>query len=296
VTEADADAQPEARKPTFESRPKSKPIEEPEPEPEPEEAVPEGSIRCAVCGTANEPTRNFCRRCGKPLVAAVVPVVKPMPWYRRLFGSPPKTRLKAGERPGGLGDGGQPRPSLLGRLVPLLLIAVVAFGVTSLAIMPDARAAIADFVTDLRLRFMPQFEDVHPVGAQGAGIEGNRGRLAVDNNTNTFWLAETGSADPTLTVDIGATINLGALVVHSGSSTESDFTAHRRPKTLELSFPGTDHAAIEVVLADDAEPQPIALDVREIDSVVITVIDWFEAGAGGDRLLAIREIEFKERR
>ena len=293
------DDQPESRKPTLEPRPKSRPIVAPEPEPESEieEIVGPGEIRCAVCGTINDATRNFCRRCGKPLVAvAAIPVAKGPPWYRRIFRPRQPARLQAGERPTRLGDGGQPKRSLVGRLVPLLVIAVIAFGVTSILIMPNARDALGDLVTDLRLRFMPQIEDVHPIRAQGAGEGRNDGRLAVDNNTATFWLARSGTTEPAVTVEIGSTINLGGLVVHSGSTTESDFTAHRRPKTLELTFPGTDRPAVEVSLDDVAEPQPVALDVRDIDTVVIRVVSWFEAGAGGDQLVAIREIEFKERR
>jgi hypothetical protein len=181
-------------------------------------------------------------------------------------------------------------------MVSLIVVAVFAFGLTSFLIIPDLRNAAGDFITDLRLRFLPQFEDVHPVRAQAPGAGQNNGRLAVDNNTNTFWLAETGAGDPALTVEIGSTINLGGLVVHSGSTTESDFTGHRRPKTLELSFPGTEQPDVELPLADTSDPQSIALDVRQIDTVVIRVTEWFESGAGGDDLIAIREIEFKERR
>ena len=132
--------------------------------------------------------------------------------------------------------------------------------------------------------------------ATGQAVGSNVAKLAIDDNTATFWLSDPAAGDPTLTVDIGAKINLGALVIHSGSSTESDFTRHRRPKTIELTFPGTDRPAVDLVLKDTSDPQPLSVDVRDVRTVVIRVVDSFESGAGGDKLLAIREIEFKERR
>jgi hypothetical protein len=40
----------------------------------------------------------------------------------------------------------------------------------------------------------------------------------------------------------------------------------------------------------------VAIDVRGVKTVVFRVVDWFEAAAGGDKLVAIREIELKQRR
>jgi hypothetical protein len=218
-----------------------------------------------------------------------------VPWYRRIFARPAPTNV-AGDRPKGLGQAGQPRPGLLRRAIPFLLIAVLAFGVTSVLVVPDVRNFLGGVVTDLRLRFLPEISDIHPVNVKGAGVGSNTGKLAIDNNTKTFWLADPASGDPTVTAVLDSTINLGGLVVHSGSSSATDFTSHRRPKTLELTFPGTNQPPVQVTLKDIAEPQPLAVDVRGIKTVVFRVVDWFEAAAGGDKLVAIREIELKQRR
>jgi ribosomal protein L40E len=282
--------QPEARKPTL-AIPKARP--EPEDEkPIAIEARP-GDVICPVCSTPNDPARTFCRRCGHVFAAPVV-IQKPPPWWRRIFQRKRRVAL-AGERPKRVGEAGQPRPSVLRRIAPLLVVAIIAFGATSLVI-PGTRAAIGGVVTDLKLRFLPEIADVHPVGATGEGVGSNTAKLAIDDNTATFWLADPAAGDPALTVDIGSKINLGGLVVHSGSSTQSDFPKHRRPKTIELTFPGTDRPAVDQVLADTSDPQPVSLDVRGVETVVIRVVDWFESGAGGDQFVAIREIEFKERR
>ncbi|MEO5941499.1 MAG: zinc ribbon domain-containing protein [Candidatus Limnocylindrales bacterium] len=289
----DEDDQPESRKPTVNLPSHPRPMPEPPPPPEPLEAAP-GDIICRSCGTPNAPTRTFCRKCGKPL-AAEAPAPLPVPWYRRLFARQPGTN-QAGERPKRLGEAGQPRSGPIRRVLPFVLILLIAFGATSVLISPGVRDFLGSFVTDLRLRLLPEISDVHPVSAQGAGVGANTGKLALDNNTATFWLANPASGDPTVTAGLEQTINLGGLVFHSGSTAEAAFTSHRRPKTVELTFPGTDRPPVQVVLKDVADPQPVAVDVRGVKTVVFRIVDWFESAAGGDKLVALREIELKERR
>jgi hypothetical protein len=285
--------QPAARQPTLAVPPRPRPRPEEDATAAAIEARP-GDVICPVCSTPNDPARTFCRRCGHVFAAPVIAPKAP-PWWRRIFQRKRTTAL-AGQRPKRLGEAGQPRPGVVRRIVPVLAVAAIAFGATSLLVMPGARAFIGDTVTDLRLRFLPKIVDVIPVGASGQSVGANLAKLAIDDNTATFWLTDPATGAPTLTVDLGSTINLGGLVVHSGSSTESDFIKHRRPKSIELTFPGTDRPAVDLELKDTADPQPLSVDVRGVEIVVIRVVDWFESGTGGDKLLAIREIEFKERR
>jgi hypothetical protein len=85
------------------------------------------------------------------------------------------------------------------------------------------------------------------------------------------------------------------LVLHIGSSTEADYNDFRRPKVLELSFPGTDQEPLEVTLTDTSKDQGVAVDPRDVTStIVVTVKEWFES-TGGDERIALREIEFKKR-
>jgi hypothetical protein len=185
---------------------------------------------------------------------------------------------------------------VIGQLVPIVLVGVLAFALTSVLVIPGVRNSIAGFATDLRLRFLPEIVDVHPVAVRGAGVGRNTAMLAIDDNTATFWLADPKAGAPTVTAEFAAPINLGGIVVHSGSTTDSDFIRHRRPKTIELSFPGTDRPPVDLVLADTADPQALAVDVRDVRTTAIRIVDWFESAAGGDALLAVREIELKERR
>lgn len=195
-----------------------------------------------------------------------------------------------------MGEAGQPRPSPLGQIAPLLIIAVAAGAVVGYLFVPPLHQRVDGLVADLRLTYLPEISDLHPPEASGAGVDGHTGDLAVDDNTATYWLANPSAGTPTLLVELGGPTNLGGLIFHSGSATDSSFTKHRRPQTVELSFPGTDVPAIELNLEDQSEPQATTLDVRDVDSVEIRIVAWFAAGEGGDQLVALREVEFKERR
>jgi len=195
-----------------------------------------------------------------------------------------------------MGEAGQPRRSVLRQLVPLAVVAVVAGAGVGYLFVPNLHQRVDSIVADLRLSFLPQIVDLHPPKASGNGVSGRTGNLAVDDNTATFWLADPTAGPPTLTVELGQPTNLAGLIFHSGSATDSTFTQHRRPKTLALTFPGSAQGASELDLKDQSEPQAISLDVRDVSTVVIRITDWFESGEGGDRFVALREIEFKARR
>jgi uncharacterized OB-fold protein len=49
--------------------------------------MPEGEVVppriCPNCGTANNPTRRFCMKCGTSLVEAPTPPPTKGPWWRR---------------------------------------------------------------------------------------------------------------------------------------------------------------------------------------------------------------------
>ncbi len=250
------------------------------------------AVVCPVCSFPNDAARKLCGRCGASLTVTAAAVVT-LPWYRTIFRRN-RSATAAGDRPGGLGREGQQGPSLVGRVIPLVIVAVFAFGLTSLAVIPGVRGAIGDVVTDLRLRFLPTIQDVHPSSADGAGVDGHPASLAVDTTTGTYWLAEPEGAS--MTARLPDETNLGGLVISSGSVGPDGVEGYRRPEVLELSFPNTDEPAVQVTLADTAEAQPLVLDVRGIDEVVVSVLRSFDGLPGAQPYVAIREIEFKERR
>jgi nitrogen fixation protein len=119
--------------------------------------------------------------------------------------------------------------------------------------------------------------------------------MASNNIRTDFWLAaaDQDGGTPTITLRFEEAFYLGAILVHNGWSDEDDFTDHQRPKTLELSFPETDIAPIRVELADESAEQSFYIDAKDVDRIVVKVLDTYAAGA--DDVVGLREIEFKKK-
>ncbi|HUG48103.1 MAG TPA: hypothetical protein VMP67_06785 [Candidatus Limnocylindria bacterium] len=215
------------------------------------------------------------------------------PWYRRLFRR--ERALAAGERPRNMGERRGSPLGLLKPLFALLLLAIPVAAVVGYAALPDVRSRVDEVVADLRLSFLPNIDPVHPIRAEGPGPNDHPAAHATDDNTLTYWLTDPAGGGP-LRVTFSEPFNLGGLVFHSGSATDSDFLLHRRPRTVELRFPGTEHDPRSIELGDDSEAQSRAFDVRDVRVIEVRVIDSYPAGPGGDNRIALREIEFKARR
>jgi hypothetical protein len=252
--------------------------------------VKPGELVCSNCGTGNDPTRRFCRRCGTSLVSAVV--ARKPPWYRRLFGR--ERAVAAGERPGRMGRSGRPLGSSLIRVVAIVLaIAVVAGPILGYMALPEIRTRVDSFIEELRFTFLTSIEDVHPI-AHGEGVDERTADLAVDNNTATFWLSEVGESR--LTVHFEEATDLAALVFHVGGSPEADFTEYQRPRTIEVQFPDTSIPPAQFQLKDQYAGQSYFIDARGVENMDVLVVATFGPRTGGGQEIALREIEFKARR
>jgi hypothetical protein len=155
------------------------------------------------------------------------------------------------------------------------------------------RDAIGGLITDARLTLTPKFGDIHPTKVTGATGDVTA-PLAIDNNTADVWFADASKDRVTVRADVGDPFNLAGFVIHSGATTDADFDKQARPKTIEVTFPGTKQEAKRITLEDTSKGQIIGLDVRGITSLVITIIDTYPS-TGSDTRIAIREIEIKER-
>jgi hypothetical protein len=291
-------AQPEARKPAAEIKRRSvqaPPRQAGEPEYKP------GDLICGKCGAGNDQTRRFCRKCGTNLVDAVV--VAPPSWFRRTFRRNDKA-LMAGERPKWMGDadrrGGMTatlnRFFRLRRLVLGLLIAGAAIGVLSYAFVPGLKGTIDHGIDNVRRTIMPSYGPIapHDYTASEPPVEGHPEQLAFDAGSNTYWAA-TSSPTLALTVTFDHPFDLGAILLSTAPVlTRTDFD---RPKTVELSFPGTDNKSVTLTLADtDQQIQNGGLDARGVTQVVLTFKDYYAAAAGGQNVLAMTDIQFQYRR
>ncbi len=194
-----------------------------------------------------------------------------------------------------MGEAGQPRPGIIKRLTPVVVVAIIAFGITSMIIVPTVRDGLLDAITDLRMRFLPELAPILAIDADGDGESEHPASAAADDNTLSYWLVDPGTDEASVTVEFDRPFNLGALVFHLGSSTEAEYNDFRRPKVFELTFPGTESEPLTVTVTDVSKDQGIAVDPRDVEStIVVTVKEWFES-TGGDKRLALREIEFQER-
>jgi hypothetical protein len=253
--------------------------------------VKPGDLVCTRCGTGNDPVRRFCRRCGNSLATAVV--AQRPPWWRRLFKR--QRSYAAGERPREMGRAGEPRGSILKPLLVIVLLLAVAGAAVGYVAVPNIRQRVDSAIADLRQIVMPTLEDVHPIRREGEGTTDHPAAAAADDNTLTFWLAEPSTDPPLLTVTFEEPFDLGALVFHTGSSTESDFTLHRRPRSVQLTFPGTSANPLAIDLANESIDQRHPADAPGVQVIEIRILDTYPS-AGGDQLTALREIEFKARR
>jgi hypothetical protein len=293
-------AQPDARKPTAEIK-RRVVVAPPPPAGEPE--YKPGDLICGNCSAGNDPARRFCRKCGTNLVDAVI--VAPPPWYRRIFRRRDRA-LMAGERPTWMGDQDRRRGGFTGtlnrffrlrRLVMGLLIAAAAIGVLSYAFLPDVKGKVDQGIDQVRRTVMPSYGPIAPHDYTGSvpPIEGHPEKLAFDAGSNTYWAA-TSSSTLALTVTFDHAFDLGALLMNTAPvETRTQFD---RPKTIELSFPGTTISPIVLNDVADSDKQISigGLNAKGVTVVVLTFKEYHQAVAGAQNVLAMTDIQFQERR
>jgi hypothetical protein len=289
-------AEPASRKPEKGSAtpaPKAKPPTEPRPE-----TIKPGDRVCPSCGSGNEPTRKFCRRCGHSLLEAVVqPEPEPvrLPWYRRLFGRrKPQEVYEAGARPASMSRGTRPRRRLGGfaNLRTTVLGVMVIFGLGAYAsylYVPDINNMTDDVIRMVRGRFSAP-APVVPVSVRGPAAQGHDTGQAVDSdNSATYWLSPSRStADPRIDVRFQDAVDLRRIEIMGGAPGD-DYSVYGRPRTIALRVPGKSQ---ELTLTDTPDVQPFEIDLSVPDGepLRIVVLDRF-AGRGSNGV-AIRNLVF----
>jgi len=306
---AAADESPPARKPTaVADEPRSRKPEKGSATPTPKakppaapkaETIKPGDLVCPNCGSGNEVTRKFCRRCGTSLLEAVVqPESEPprVPWYRRLFGrGKPAEVYEAGERPASMSKGSGSRPRRRMSFVNLrttVLGVMVIFGLGAYAsylYVPDITNVTDDVIRMVRGRFTAPTPAV-PVSVRGPAAQGHNAGQAVDSdNSATYWLSPArSSADPRIDVLFQDAVDLRRVEIMSGAPGD-DYSAFARPRTIALRVPGDSQ---ELTLTDTPEVQPFDIDLRvpEGQALRVVVLDRFD-GRDNDGV-AIRNLVF----
>jgi hypothetical protein len=295
-----ADAQPASRQPTAAVQPRPKPTTTVE-----QRVAQPGDRICGSCGEPNDPTRKFCRRCGASLVEARIVADKPLPWWKRIFRSGPKKpkQYAAGERiaPMAAGSAASPGEGASGlfrkglklkNLVGVGLGLIVAVGVFGYIGIPSFQGyvnqaisgGIPGIVDNIRKVVDPSLVIERPTSITASSeVKNHPASLLFDAATNTDWQGT--DKAPTITATFKQKVDLGAVILHIGSS--KGFVDTRRPAELTFTFP--DGSSKKVTLKDVPDPQTFDLSASNVDSVVITV-----TGTNGPESapVSISEIEF----
>jgi len=200
-------------------------------------------------------------------------VARKPPWYRRLFRRNQRA-YAAGERPGAMGETGQPRRSVV-KPVALVLVLVLVVGL------------IAGYLFDGGFRRTVD----GLIGSLGNMVDTttHQANLAFDGDIATYWLADPSGGTPTANVPLTDTVNLLKVLVHSGAGVGPEFERYARPKTIEFEFPSL--PPVRRVLADDPAAQEFDLKVPAVGTYVFRIIDFYPARDPNQKLVALREIE-----
>jgi hypothetical protein len=255
-----------------------------------------GDLICGDCGEGNSVTRKFCSRCGGSLAEAVK--VK-TPWWRKLLPRRGAKVRKSGDRPK---RGGRAGKSKLGLAVSstfkiarrVVAIALVIGGIAYGMFAPfrgwvnqrgvEAKATVEGI-------FFPTYAPVSAAEAPtaSAALPDHEANKAVDGESDSFWAAPVGPAEPNMVVKFDREILLAKIIIHNGDG--GDFKATHRAQKLHLVY--STGKTTDVNVQDRPDPQTFELENGEgVTSVEIHVVSTFKSVTGNT--LAISEVEFFE--
>jgi hypothetical protein len=217
-----------------------------------------------------------------------------VPWWRRLFRRRGAKVVAAHRRPGQRTDSGFSLKQVLRRIyrtvrlvgAVVLLVAGIAYGA-----YPPFRNYVNGEVAAVKGKVSSKVNQVFvPVHAAkivaNAQDPGHPATAAADEALNTYWLAPTTGANPTLTLTFAHPVTLERMIVHSGAS--DAYTAHGRPQLLLLVFSNQESDTIS--LQDSAKQQTVNIThAALVSSVQIQVAETYAGGNPSD--VAVAEVE-----
>jgi hypothetical protein len=257
-----------------------------------------GDIICANCHTPNEPSRHFCRACGKPLVAAA-PVAK-VPWWRRLFERKPAAAPVAGTRPEGQRETRRSSGAFgatLRNIVALVFTVLVTFGLAGYIAVPSVHSLIDTGIRDFMRNFSSPVR-VFPTGAGGDQIADHGPELTQDGSHNQYWAGLTSGTLPKLQFTFNKPTDIVLVIITPGA--EDALNDFARPKELVFTFSdGTvlETPLVEASLVDDPSGrgpkilanQQFSTSARDVTNVTVEVRSVYR---GTRPAVAIAEIQF----
>lgn len=277
-----------------------------------------GDLICGACGTPNDPSRNFCSRCGTSLKEAQVVKV---PWWRRIFhrrdrsvpiddtASAAATRPEAARAP-------QPRvKNFLAKLVIFALFGAVIAGFA----VPSLRSMAIGWYESVRDVLFPAYDEVEPMSASasshigrcddaGKGIDLEKDHCAFDAFdavTDTFWAegAPDTGLHQMLTADFQQAFDLAKIRIVVGSKDE--FNTFARPNELRVTVRNKANKQIKFVadgrkvwsmrweLEDTPATQEVSLTAHNVSHVTFEILR-VRRGSQSDQRTSIQNIWFLE--
>jgi hypothetical protein len=255
-----------------------------------------GDLVCGACGEGNPPVRKFCSRCGESLIEAEV--VK-RPWWKKLL----RTRgPKVVQTANGKDSKGKNltvqrfdlrhsvRKGL--RRARFVVGMLVIIGGIGYAAIPSLRSAVDSRFDTTKGKVLtlvhPTYVPVHALKVTAdMAVAGHPGRLAVDEFTNTYWLAPwNGTKQPTLTLTFAHKVTLKEMIFYSG--VDANYLAFGRPAVLHLVF--SNGASDTLTPADTDKPQTLPIKgATSITSVEFQILSIYQGNSGSN--VAVTEIE-----
>lgn len=250
-----------------------------------------GDLICGQCGSGNVPTRNFCNVCGHSLQDAIT---QKQPWWKRWLPSKgPKVR-EHGSRPRRTSRAAKIRQGIGKTFRWGLAIAVLLFGCLY-AFSQPFRSNVNTQVVQAKDTVAGIFlEDWVPVRqssiSAGRELPDHPAKLAMDNNTATFWAAQTDSKTAALTIQFDHVTDLRRMIVRSGDPQK--YLASQRPQRLTLVFDtGKTH---DITLTDKPDEQQHSIKNGDgVKQVQVLIAGVYPSADSTDTVIS--EIELFEK-
>ncbi len=302
--------QPQATVPT-EEKAVAKPVVK---RPKPPKPKP-GDLICGACGLSNDPTRNFCSRCGTSLKEAKSVRA---PWWRRVFhrrgrSLPVDDTTGSTARPKAARA---PRPRVKNFLAKFVMLALFGAVIAGFAV-PSLRSTAIGWYESARGVLFPQFDEVHPMSASasskvgkcddgGNGLNFEKDHCpfdAFDGVTDSFW-AESASdvgLHQTLTANFQNPFDLAKIRIVIG--TKEDFNTFARPSELRVTLwnkfdkpikfesSGEKVWSLRWELDDTSDVQEVSLAAQDVSRATFEILH-VKRGSQLDQQTSIQNIWF----
>jgi hypothetical protein len=283
-----------------------------------ERAARTGDVSCPRCQTSNEPTLNFCRRCGNPLSAVADLTVSGgthrggwfRSWWDKLRGRVPDDPSRAAMQGNRLFRKGLSWRSRLFRVGLVGGVGVAALAMIHPSLRPRVLDAVKDALPGNQFRVVSSETYEVENRPEGGEIPDRGAALVVDRAKNTSWAAEwndptegmaeapvDGACHPEPSAATGSLrftfedeTDLARLRIvpgrWDGDETRANFP---RPRLVELRY--SDGTCQFIVVEDEGVEQGHPVEAEDLTDVEIRILGVYR-GQQADNEVAITEIAF----